>query len=303
MRGIVLFFLLSGILTACGGSESPAEQNKLQIVTTIKPLQAIVTAISAGIADSHQLIPDSASPHNYSFKPSDIRKVKHANVIFRIDEHLEVMLSPVFENLAKDVQLISLAEHKDISLLQISAHENASSDHDHGSVDFHIWTSPKNTLAMAKTIAKTLGKLDPDNQSQYDNNLATFTHQLQTEVAEITQLLAGSQQKPYIVFHNSWQYFADEFQLQKPVVVSLHEGITPGAKTISEIRQIIVKQNIDCLFTNPYVAKAQIQSLLETQDMKVVEIDVLARQLKLNQDTYIDWLKTMAKQVSNCLQN
>ena len=85
------------MLAACGGSESQFEQNKLQIVTTIKPLQAIVTAISADIADSHQLIPDSASPHSYSFKPSDIRKVKRANVIFRIDEHLEVMLSPVFE--------------------------------------------------------------------------------------------------------------------------------------------------------------------------------------------------------------
>ena len=48
MRCIVLFFLLSGMLSACG--EKGVDTNtgiseQLQIMTTIKPVQAIVAAI------------------------------------------------------------------------------------------------------------------------------------------------------------------------------------------------------------------------------------------------------------------
>lgn len=290
------------MLTACGGGESKAVQNKLQIITTIKPLQAIVTAIAGDAADSYQLIPDSASPHTYSFKPSDIRKVKQAKVIFRIDEHLEAMLSPVFENLNEGTMLISLAENKAINLLEISEHEHFSNEHQHGNIDFHIWTSPKNTLLMANTIAAKLGELDPASKEKYKNNLDVFTQKLQAETLAISDSLAKYRDKSYIVFHNSWQYFAAEFQLQKPVVVSLHEGITPGAKTISQIRQKIAKQNINCLVTSPDVAKSQIQPLLEGLNLKAVEIDVLGTQLELNQDTYLKWLEYMGKQVGDCLK-
>jgi zinc transport system substrate-binding protein len=273
MRGIVLFFLLSGMLTACGkdgaGNDQLKPQN-LHIVTTIKPLQAIVTAITSDVAQSYQLIPDYESPHDYNFKPSDIRNVKQANVIFRIDASLEIMLNPLFENLSKETKLVSLADIDGINLLGVATRRNNEEEHDsdsddkhgHSNIDYHIWTSPRNAIVMASSIAATLTQLDPHNKTQYEENLKNFVQKIEAESTKISKELASRRNKPYIVFHDSWQYFAQEFQLQKPVVVSLHEGLSPGAKTLSEIRKKIIGGKIGCIFTSPNISTEKIRPLL-----------------------------------------
>ncbi len=82
-------------------------------------MQSIVLAILGDQLEnqvsSFQLIPDYSSPHSASFKPSDIRQVSQADIIFRIDEHMEVMLNPLFEK--HQEKLISLAEIEGISLI------------------------------------------------------------------------------------------------------------------------------------------------------------------------------------------
>ena len=295
------------MLTACGerGAESNHEEpQKLQIITTIKPIQAIVTAVANDYADSFQLVPDYASPHDYSFKPSDIRKIKNADAVFRIDEHMEVMLNPIFNKLDAKTELVSLAETDGIQLEPVSGFLNSTEDsHTHGNIDFHVWTSPQNALLMAQTVAEKLGKLDPGNKSYYQQKLKNFTQELERESAEISEALATSQNKPYIVFHDSWRYFAESFNLQKPLVVSSHEGFSPGAKRISEIREKIAQDNIGCLFTSPNIKFAQIKPIIEKLQIKVVEIDVLARKIDLTQNTYINWLKDMGQKVSSCLAN
>ena len=296
------------MLTACGekGVElNPDKPQQLEIVTTIKPIQAIVAAIVNDNVDSFQLIPDYASPHDYSFKPSDISRVKNANIIFRIDEHMEVMLNPVFENLNAKTRLVSLAEEGDIKLLPVTKASKAVKDdqHNHGNIDFHIWTSPKNALVMAKSIAKTLVELDPINASSYQQNLDSFSQQLDQVTSELSKALVKAQHKQYIVFHDSWQYFATEFQLQEPVVVNLHEGLTPGVKSVSEIRQKIEADHIGCIFYDQDVAPAQLALLSDKQSVKTIEIDVLARKLEVNKDTYLNWLQNMGQQISACLNN
>ncbi len=368
------------MLTACGSKESvetnieKSDASKpLQIVTTIKPVQSIVLAILGdqleGQASSFQLIPDYSSPHSASFKPSDIRQVSQSDIIFRIDEHMEVMLNPLFEK--HQNKLVSLAEIEGIALidwdilkkakikilknaiedadLEGDGHEghdhethtdaadetkpeeeaivkteakaehtdheeehkaeeehNHADQHAHAKQDMHIWTSPKNALLMAKKIAQELSKSDPENQKIYEKNLADFDIKLAQESMQITQQLNGKTGIPYIVFHNSWQYFAHEFGLAEPIVLNMHEGLSSGAKKLSETRDIISELGIHCVFTDPDIAKSQVDTLLSNQttqakEIKVVEIDVLGRKTEPSQDAYLGWLKDMGNAISNCL--
>ncbi|MEH6455353.1 MAG: zinc ABC transporter substrate-binding protein [Cocleimonas sp.] len=335
MRAIVLFFLISGMLTACGssGNADKKEANlegKLQIVSTIKPIQAIVLAIAGEHAQSDQLIPDYASPHNYSFKPSDIRKVKRANVIFRIDEHMESQLNVVFDDLTDSTTLISLAEVSGMTILEMdnnehhhgdeyvekSKHEsehdedtnhtegsNKEDNHeegsDHGNTDFHIWTSTKNAAIIASAIAKTLSELDSNNAAHYQRNLEGFKQSLKQESEEITSALAKHKSDAYIVFHNSWQYFANEFGLQKPIVIDLHEGVSSGAKTVNKIRNTIENTNIKCVFYDASVSEERLTLL--AKKVNTSKIDVLANAIEMNQSAYINWLRQLGEQVDTCL--
>lgn len=325
------------MLTACGSSDSNEKSNsnnnsssskqssesKIQIVSSIKPIQAIVLAITGEHADTNQIIPEYASPHNYSFKPSDIRKVKSADVIFRIDEHMETQLNGVFEGLDKNTKIVSLAEVEGIKLLESAdshddhesesiEHEEAHEEHDeedkdshegHGNIDFHIWTSPKNAIHMANEITKTVSLVDPENKQYYQKNLKAFSEAALKELEKTESRLAKYKDNGYVVFHNSWQYLAVELGLQKPNVVDLHEGVSKGAKTVIDIRTKIKEDNIRCIFYDASVNEARIKLLTEDAKIHTEEIDVLTKGIEMNQSTYINWLQVLSNQIESCLSS
>lgn len=306
MRAIVLFFLLSGILSAC--NNNAAEKNskqRLTIVTTIKPIQSLVFAIAGSKVDSTQLIPDGATPHDYHFKPSDIRNIKKADIIIQIDEHFEVFLQPALATRKLKSTLISLAEGEEIKLLtRLSRqnHNDKEQEHKHGNIDLHIWTSPKNTMAMAKAISSALIKADPENTLHYQKNLTLFNIKLEKLSIKMKNNLRALNNRPYIVFHDSWHYFSQFLGLSDPTIVSLQDSVSSSAKNIAKIRQQILSDNIQCIFSEPGVRASQVKTLTENRQMKTVEIDVLQNKLPLKDDTTINWFKNMSKDIATCLQ-
>jgi zinc transport system substrate-binding protein len=319
MRRIVLYFVLLGILSlsACNQEKS----SKLAVLASIKPVQSIVLAIAGDVIQSQQLIPDYASPHHYAFKPSDSRKIKAADLIFRIDEHFEVMLNPALKNLPDQSHVIALAENPDIKLLPISgrhSHEEENKheeehekegkheekgleEHQHSNIDMHVFTSPANAIVMATEIAKALSKIDPKHKQNYHENLQTFTQSVQQTSDSLKEKLASVSDKPYVVFHHSWQYFGNYFGLQHPSIIDLQEGVTTGSKTLLATRKNIVSNNIQCVFSDPSISEARVNTLIEGLDVKTGKIDVLQSDIALDQFTYINWLKEMGDEILTCL--
>jgi zinc transport system substrate-binding protein len=303
MHRIVLYFFLLGILSAPAQLASAEPYlAKLKVLSSIKPIQAIVVAIGGEHIDSDQLIPDFISPHDYSFKPSDIKKIKKADLIFRIDEHFETMLNTVFENLPDESKIISLAENPNIKLLPATGeHQHGSAEHDHA--DMHIFTSPKNALIMAQEITIILSKADAKNAVFYNKNLQIFHESIAKKTAEIKDKLEPFKNTPYVVFHNSWQYFGEYFGLQKPTVIELHEGVSTGVKSIMAIRREIAKNKISCIFSEPSISVRRVNILLENQRVKTENIDVMGHKIQLGQDSYMTWLEIMGEQIGRCLSH
>lgn len=305
---ILLLVLVSVGVTACLDDKAPSD--KIKVISTIKPIHAIVYAIAGDHVDAQQLIPDYASPHDYTVKPSDIKKIRQADIIFRIDENMEVMLNPVIAQRRSQSLLISLADAENMTLLPFaggttpekgSTSEDAHGHH-HGNIDYHIWTSPQNAMTIAQVINQTLQKLDSDKQAIYAQNLAVFNQALTTTIDKIKKELAPVKSKPYLVMHNSWQYFAHYFGLRKPEVLSLQSGIAGNVNDIRAARAKIVSEGIVCVFSEPGVNPNKVKTLIEGLNVKTTEIDVLQSGMVVNKETYINWLNTMSTKIKTCLE-
>lgn len=302
MAQIFLTSLFPSIVSAQTVTKNP---HKIRIVTSIKPVTLLVFAITKNTAEIKQLIPDFASIHDYSFKPSDLKKIDQADIIFRVDEHMEAMLNPVFDRLPKEIPLISLAERGNILLLPMSTkgdkQQGHNHGHQHGNTDLHIWTSPQNAIIMAQEITVALSKLDPKNANNYKNNLQSLTSEITKTATKIARNLTAVKNKKYVVFHNSWQYFQKSFGLPKPIIIALHESITPGVKSIRETRVKIKKIRPSCVFADPHVSDARVRTLTEGFDINDANIDVLASGYLVDDNAYINWLKSMEQQILGCL--
>jgi len=63
-----------------------------EVVTSIRPLGLIASALTDGITQPQVLLEDGASPHHYALRPSDMRKLTEARIVFWVGPELERFL-------------------------------------------------------------------------------------------------------------------------------------------------------------------------------------------------------------------
>src|SRR5690606_19621222 len=84
-------------------------------------------------------------------------------------------------------------------------------DHQTGGIDTHLWLNPENAKVMATAIETSLAALDPDNAAAYHANLAKLTDKIDELDVEIAATLSPVKNKPFIVFHDAYQYFEEHY--------------------------------------------------------------------------------------------
>lgn len=288
-----------------------ANEQKSNIVVTIKPIEGLVLAIAKDTVNLQRLIPDYVSLHDYHFRPSDIRKINKADAIFRIDENMENFLTPLLSKIPSKVH--SLADAPNINLLPInqrflfSLHTHGEKSHPHKhthddhNIDLHIWMSPHNGIAMAAEITSVLSQLQPQYSQIYQQNLRLLSERINSFSQQFSVDAKSYQNKPYLVFHDSWKYFSDEFKLKKLATINLNSEIQTGARTIYRTRKKIERLHARCLFSEPNYRPKTIKTLVEGFEIKTEELDSLASHLKMTPNLYLDLMHYTADKIKACL--
>ena len=286
-------------LVLCTMLISCKQQENIDVVVTIKPIQMLVTAIAGEHLQSVQLIPDGVSPHHYALKPSDIKKLHSARLIFRIDENMESFLNKALQQ-EKKVQVISLAEAKGINLLTLNPKKaQQHGEHSHNN-DLHIWLDPNNAIAMAQIIKEKLSQIDPAHQPDFENNMSLLIKKIKDTDEELAEKLKPIRNKHFMVFHNAWGYFENHYGLTNVTVVNQSPTKQLGAARIKAIRTMIKTKNIECLFSEPQFHPPILQTLIQNNNIKLAKLDVLGSHLEINADSYINLLNYTAKVFLQC---
>ena len=96
----------------------------------------------------------------------------------------------------------------------------------------HFWLDPENAKLMVTQIATTLSEVDPDNASAYQANAEAEQLKLDALEQELKTTLAPIADKPFVVFHDAYQYFEARFGLSLAGSVTVTPDVTPGAARI-----------------------------------------------------------------------
>ncbi|XNM76050.1 metal ABC transporter solute-binding protein, Zn/Mn family [Escherichia coli] len=51
------------------------------VVASLKPVGFIASAIADGVTETEVLLPDGASEHDYSLRPSDVKRLQNADLV------------------------------------------------------------------------------------------------------------------------------------------------------------------------------------------------------------------------------
>ncbi|WES70673.1 zinc ABC transporter substrate-binding protein ZnuA [Superficieibacter sp. HKU1] len=306
-------FLFAALSVALWGSA--AQRADAAVVASIKPLGFIASAIADGVTDTQVLLPDGASEHDYSLRPSDVKRLQNADLVVWIGPDMEAFMTKSVKGTpeAKKVTIAELAKVK--PLLQKGSDddgdehdhdhddgENSDHHHHHGDYNMHLWLSPEIAQASAVAIHEKLVELMPQSRAKLDANLQAFEAQLAATDKQVGTELAPLKGKGYFVFHDAYGYYEKHYGLTPLGHFTVNPEIQPGAQRLHEIRTQLVEQKATCVFAEPQFRPAVVEAVARGTSVRMGTLDPLGTSIKLGKESYSQFLTQLANQYASCLK-
>ncbi|MFJ5363803.1 zinc ABC transporter substrate-binding protein ZnuA [Pectobacterium punjabense] len=294
------------------------------VITSIRPLGFIASAIADGVTPTEVLLPDGASPHDYALRPSDVQRLQSADLVIWVGPEMEAFLGKPLAKIlpAKQIALSTLPgiksalekeaghDHEDSHEQAHDEHEkghehshdDGDDDHHHGEYNMHIWLSPEMTKQAAIAIHAKLLELMPQNKDKLDANLLYFTDKIAQADEKIVKMLAPVQGRGYFVFHDAYGYFEKHYGLSPLGYFTVNPEIQPGAQRLHQIRTQLVEHKAVCVFAEPQFRPAVINAVAKGTDVRSGVLDPLGSNIALGRDSYADFLLQLSNQYVSCLE-
>jgi zinc transport system substrate-binding protein len=278
-----------------------------EIVASIKPLHSLVSSVTQGSDSVSLLIKGSMSPHNFALKPSHAKLLNNAKIVFYIDNQFESALKKTVIGLPTRVRVVKVSSTKRLKLLPTRAGDNWEEDghdhhhHDHGSNDLHFWLEPNNAIQIVKGIVRELSIVYPDNINLYKKNAKKIIKEIKSVDLSIKSILEPVKNKPFIVFHDAYQYFENKYGLNAVGSILLDPEIPPSPKRIIQIRAKIKTTNPTCVFKEPQFRAKIVNTVIEDTNLKVGILDPVGADLEKGPGMYTNLLKQIASNLKTCL--
>ncbi|MGF1721452.1 zinc ABC transporter substrate-binding protein ZnuA [Vibrio kyushuensis] len=270
----------------------------VNLLTSIKPIQMIATEIMIDVGKPDVLLANNTSPHDYALRPSDMRRIRGADLVIWYGQDLEPFLVRV---LSQQSNVLTLSDIPGLALVKHSGDQHQHDGHDHGDYNPHFWMGVEPSIQVAKAISEHLSDIDPDNKEQYQSNYQAFEVKMHNEKAQIAEKLSPVAQHGYYVFHDAYGYFENDYQLNHLGYFTVSPDRKPGAKTLITIKNTLREKQAKCVFSEPQFTPAVVESVTRGSDVKLGELDPIGIEIEVQAGSYFVFLNQMADSFVECL--
>lgn len=279
-----------------------------RVVASIAPVHGLVSAVMAEVGEPALLVQGYASPHAYQMRPSDAAALAEADLVFWVGEALESFLAGPLERLAGDARRVSLMHAPGVRLLEARAAGlleegggEAHGGHHHHDVDPHVWLSPGNARAMTAAIASALAEADPGNATRYRRNARAADARLQALDADLAHLLAPVAGRPFVVFHDAYQYLEARYGLEAVGAISTGPEKLPGLRRMQALRRVLKREDVRCVLAERQVESPLVEALAEGTGVRRGRLDPLGAAIQPPEERYFRMMRENAEAIARCL--
>ena len=235
--------LLAAALPLASMPTHAQDAKRLRVGVTLHPYYSYVANVVGDRAEVVPLIPVGFNPHAYEPRAEDIKRVGTLDVV--------VLNGIGHDDFAE--RMIAASEKPDLAVIEANAQVPllaATGMAARGAgkvVNPHSFLSITASIAQINTIARELGKIDPDNAQAYTANARAYGQRLRKLRADALGKLVSAPDADFRVatIHGAYDYLLREFGLEVTAVVEPAHGIEPSPaqlkKTIDELERLDVK--------------------------------------------------------------
>lgn len=278
MRYTISFLVASAALASAAAAEAP------RVVTDIPPVHSLVAQVMGTIGQPILLLDRGANAHDVQLKPSQTAALAEADLVVWIGPEMTPWLDRALATAEGADRLGLLAapgterrnygaadahDHADEAghddhdhahdANEEAGHDHGHDDHgheaegshaghDHSGTDPHAWLDPGNARLWLGLIAERLAAIDPANAAAYTANADAAAARIEALDTALAGRLAPLHDKPFVVFHDAYGYFADHYDLAVAGAIALGDAASPGAAHLKELQARMQDGAAICIF-------------------------------------------------------
>ena len=219
-----------------------------EVVATNFPCYDFARQVAGDAAQVKMLIRPGAEVHSYEPSPADILSIGSADLFIYIGGESDVWVDGILDSFGDEApEALKLMDS--VALLE----EEEEHGHDHGGLayDEHIWTSPKNAIAMVRAVEAALCEALPESTEIFHANADAYAAELAEIDAALEEIVANGVRRELV--------FADRF----PFLYLVHDyGLSyiaalssctaeaePTAQTLVKLIETVQREGIPVVYT------------------------------------------------------
>ncbi|WP_391202821.1 metal ABC transporter solute-binding protein, Zn/Mn family [Psychrobacillus sp. L4] len=294
---LALVIILALFTAACGDKETinvdkQKKDNKIQIYTTVYPLQYFAERIGGDAVQVSSIYPAGSNEHTFEPTQKDMMTLADADLFFYIGLGLEGFVENAKKTLENEhVKMVATADAVPKDELEANTHEHEEDDddHDHGKIDPHVWISPQISQDLALSIKDSLVEGAPEQKEQFEKNYEALIAQLKELDAVYKEMARNAPNKTFFVSHAAFGYLAHEYGLEQVAVAGLNSQDEPSQKQLTKIIDLAKEKDIKYILFEQNVSSkltGVIQKELNAKSLVLHNLGVLSKKDIENNETY-----------------
>lgn len=289
--------VVGGVSGASGSTKNTDEaDDMLTVVTSFYPMYIATLNIVDGV-DGVRLEnlsePQTGCLHDFQLTPEDMKLLSTADVFVINGGGIESFMSDVAKAYPK-LDVVEACE--DVALLSEDADTESESnhdhdhDHDHGDENAHAWMSVPRYRTMVKTIASHLAQKDEAHAKEYYANAEKYDAKLAVLEEKIDSLKSLTGGQNIIIFHEAYEYVADDFSMNACYLLDLDEERSVSAGEVKQVIGAIKDDGVSVILAEELYGKSMGDTVSRETDVHMVYIDPLNRG-EYDKDSYLDGME------------
>lgn len=250
----LILFISFSILGGCSQNKAAEYQTgpnnvpeNFTVVTSFYPMYISTINVTKDIPSVtviNMTKPQTGCLHDYQLTPADLIILETADAFVVNGAGMESFLDDVIKQ-QKNLKIVEAS--KGIELIKDES----------GEENPHVWVSISDAILQVRNIAGQLSAIDKTNAEKYKSNAEAYISELEVLKEKMHDSLENIKSRDIITFHESFPYFAREFDLNIVAVIEREPGTAPSPKELEETIKIVNDSKVKVLFAEPqYPVKA-----------------------------------------------
>ncbi|MSP37834.1 MAG: zinc ABC transporter substrate-binding protein [Deltaproteobacteria bacterium] len=264
---LTLFFSLLLLASVATAAEPTA------VVTTTSDIAAIVKAIGGDRVTVESIAKGYQDPHFVEAKPSYIRVVNRARMLFNVGLELEVGWLPLLIQGARNPSMIVVDLSTGIAVLEKPTGPLSRAQGDvHPFGNPHYWLDPRNGVIVARRVSQELKAVAGTDSARFEQNLKNFESEIATKRKRWEEQMAPFRGTQLVTYHKEWEYLLNWLGLGVVGYVEDKPGIPATPRHLEELIQTMQQKKIKALLASNYTSPSVPKAVADKTGAKLVTL-------------------------------